>query len=90
LCRAAGLGAVVDAARLPADGTLSEAVAFGEDYGLCFAADPSARGAIESIGARHRVALTAIGNFTANADLLLAGHPRWPEAAFDHFRGVPR
>ncbi len=85
LCRASGVGVLVDPARLPTLAPLHWAVAFGDDYQLCFTAPPSHRAAIESLAATAPVAVTAIGTITATPAILLAGHPAWPAPVFDHF-----
>ncbi|MBM4367063.1 MAG: thiamine-phosphate kinase, partial [Deltaproteobacteria bacterium] len=85
LCRASGVGAIVDPAALPTRAGLGEAVAFGEDYQLCFTAPPACRALIESISSATGVAFTAIGTTTPAPEILLLGHERWPGARFDHF-----
>ncbi|MBM4391683.1 MAG: thiamine-phosphate kinase, partial [Deltaproteobacteria bacterium] len=85
LCRASGVGAVVDPAALPARTSLGEAVALGEDYQLCFTAPPARRVLIESLSSATGVAFTAIGTTTPAPEVLLLGHELWPRAQFDHF-----
>lgn len=87
LCRASACGAAVHPGLLPTDRALHEAVAFGEDYGLLFAAPEHHRGAIQSRAAALGIPVTPIGTLTANLDLLLLGHDTWPAAGFDHFSG---
>lgn len=76
LCRASGLGAVVDAASLPLSAAAHAAVAAdparlatcltgGDDYELVFAAAPEAAGAIERVGRIAGVPVSRIGRFVA-------------------------
>jgi len=95
LCAASGVGARVEAARLPIDLTaqqgpapLSEAVAWGEDYQLLFAADPVDRGAIAAVGLRLGVALHRVGEVTEPPACRLHPGP-WPVASFRHFTETP-
>lgn len=85
LCRASGVGALVDPRCLPAHVALAEAVAFGEDYQLCFTAPPGHRALIESLSSATGVAFTAIGNTTPEPEIRLLGHDEWPSPRFDHF-----
>ena len=95
LCAASGVGARIDAASLPIDPTalqgptpLREAVAWGEDYQLLFAAHPENRGAIEAVGLRLGVALHRVGEVTEAPACRLEPGP-WPAAAFRHFAETP-
>lgn len=90
VCRASRLGALVDPARLPGGRPLAEAVAFGEDYELCFAAAPVAESAICSLASMHGIVVTRVGCFTSAPELRLLGHPAWPPPSFDHFQSEPR
>ncbi len=85
LCRASRVGALVDPAALPTRTSLGEAVAFGEDYQLCFTAPPSRRALIESLSSAAGVAVTAIGTTTPEPEIRLLGHEGWPSPSFDHF-----
>ncbi len=87
LCRASGVGALVDPFVLPTRSGLAQAVAFGEDYQLCFTASPSRRALIESLSSATGVALTAIGTTTPEPEIRLLGHHEWPSPQFDHFTG---
>ena len=89
LCRASGVGARVDPASLPGGRPLVQAVAFGEDYELCFAAPPAASDAICSLAAMYGVSVSCVGTFTPSPELVLIGHPAWPAPAFDHFPPGP-
>ncbi|MSQ00360.1 MAG: thiamine-phosphate kinase [Myxococcales bacterium] len=89
LCRASGAGARIDPDLLPGGRPLAESVAFGEDYELCFTADPASAVAICSGAAQHGVTVTRVGAITHDAGPLLVGHARWPASHFDHFSGVP-
>ena len=76
LCRAAGCGAVVEAATVPVSdaaralvaadpGLLPLLLTGGDDYELLFAAAPSARAAIEAQAAAAGTPVTRIGRFVA-------------------------
>ena len=90
LCRASRVGAEVGPARLPTDRPLAEAVAFGEDYELCFTAAPAAAGAICSLAIMHGVHATQIGSIDTGPGARLAGGLSWPAPQFDHFAPAPR
>ena len=90
VCRASGVGAWVDPARLPGGRPIAQAVAFGEDYELGFAAASGAVDAICSLATMHGSRVTRVGAFTQSADLVLLGHASWPVPRFDHFTEVPR
>ncbi len=95
MCRASGLGAVIDARCLPLSAALREvagdeqaarlALTAGDDYELLFAAPASATEAIRALGTG--VALTAIGCFTAAPGVQLSGLelPGELRHGFDHF-----
>lgn len=85
LCRASGVGARVHAAALPGGRPLAEAVAFGEDYELCFTAAPTARDAIRSCAAMQGIVASRVGALTADPGLVLHGADGWPASTFDHF-----
>ena len=76
LCRAAGCGAVVEAATVPVSdaaralvaadpGLLPVLLGGGDDYELLFAAAPSARGVIAAQAAASGTPVTRIGRFVA-------------------------
>ena len=90
LCRASGVGASVDPALLPGGRPLPDAIAFGEDYELCFAATPGAQSAICSLASMHGIVVTRVGAFTSTPELRLLGHLGWPPPQFDHFVSEPR
>lgn len=90
VCRASRVGASVDPSLLPGGRPLAEAVAFGEDYELCFAATPGAQSAICSLALMHGIEVTRVGAFTSAPELRLLGHPAWPSPQFDHFVSEPR
>lgn len=85
LCRASGVGALVDPALLPTHRPLAEAVAFGEDYQLCFTAPPEAATAICSLATMHGVLVTRVGRLTEGREPRLVGGAPWPAPRFDHF-----
>jgi len=78
LCRAAGCGAVVEAAAVPLSAParallardsslLPELLTGGDDYELLFAAAPDARAAVEAAAVRAGTPVTRIGRFVAGA-----------------------
>ncbi len=90
LCRASGVAAEVDPAALPSDRPLAEAVAFGEDYELLFAAAPEAAGAICSLANMSGIPVTRIGHILEGAGPRLRGGASWPAPRFDHFPEASR
>ncbi len=103
LCRASGVGAVVEARRLPLAPPLrllrrAEALALvlrgGEDYELLFTARPAKARALEAAARRHRFAIHRIGRMVAGrgARVLDAagGELRVEHSGFDHFSGRSR
>lgn len=96
LCRASGVGAVVEAARLPISPALRElgrttrrdplewAVRGGEDYELLVTAAEDRVDALVEAVARVGVTLTAVGQVTDGADLALA----WPDGRRTPLGGV--
>lgn len=89
LATASGCGASIDPHRLPTDGTLAHALAYGEDYGLLFTAPPTHRSRIQSTATSLAQTVTLIGALTESAALTLVGHASWPDALFDHFALTP-
>ena len=98
LCRASGVGAVVDRDALPADSAISElsarlgmdpvatALYGGEDYGLLFSVPRQKAAALTRLAGRF--ALRRIGTVTAGPAVLLSARGRTepiPDAGFDHF-----
>jgi thiamine-monophosphate kinase len=81
LCAASNCGAVVDSNILPASEELRQAtenilphqVTFGEDYQLLFTANPTHRGAIESLGRTRGIRLTRIGEISRKLGLEMPG-----------------
>lgn len=98
LKRSGGLGASIDAARLPVSPLLAAqpapwplqcALAGGDDYELCFAAPPQRHDDVLEAGRRSATAVTRIGRIEAEPGVRLhdaAGVPIEPRyASFDHF-----
>ena len=75
LCRASGVGALVDA--VPTSTTLQRALGFGDDYELLFTTHPRHRAAILSLP----FDLTRIGSTVEGADV----HLPTPVAGWRHF-----
>jgi len=85
LCRASGVGAVVDPAALPGDRPLDQLVAFGEDYELMFTAAPAHESAIESLSKMHGVAVTEVGSIQDAGPIRRSDGGDWPASRFAHF-----
>jgi thiamine-monophosphate kinase len=101
LCSASGLGAVLDAGRLPLSGAAAKAVAAdpgalalvltgGDDYEVLAAVDPEAAGSFEEAAQRSGLRVTAIGTLLAGGAgrvrIERHGQPLALEAAaFRHF-----
>ena len=98
LCRAAGLGAVIEAAQVPLSaaartagpGWLPTCLTGGDDYELLLAVPPAQVGALRAEGARVGVALTRVGRFVAEPGVrVLDGDGetmRLPVGGWSHFR----
>ena len=100
IARASGLGAEIDASKVPASQALGSVVADpvarqqmqlagGDDYELCFAAPPSQSSRIEAIGRELDLLLTPIGRMQdgRGVDVINAPDPSWriQRVGFDHF-----
>lgn len=77
----AGLGAIVDAARVPVssamathDDALTFALSGGDDYELCFTAPPRLHAKLDEIAQRLKVPLNIVGEITVEPTLRLR-HP---------------
>lgn len=102
ICDASGVGAVVEATRVPlsaagraavdaAPSLLVRLLCGGDDYELLFTAPPSAAAAIAGLG--HDVPVTRIGRIVAGSGVQLhdaAGQLMvLPDGGYRHFRGSP-
>jgi len=94
LCAASGVGALVWPEALPASPALPDVdaaerlslmTAFGEEYGLLFAAPGAAEAAIGGLAAAHGVAVSPVGRCIPAEEGVLFGDGAWPEARFRHF-----
>jgi len=96
LCRASGVGARIELARLPVraaaraiPGWREAALAGGDDYELLFAAPPEVRGRIAELSARLGLPLTRIGTVVTGSGVEVrdeAGRPVTPATTgFRHF-----
>lgn len=65
----------------------------GDDYELCFCADPAHRVSIEALAQRMQLPLTRIGRVTSGSGVRVVaadGHPlEFMRRGFDHFEPVP-
>lgn len=94
LCRASGVGAVVDPDALPISAALSSAIpdpidlaaGFGDDYTLLFTASPAHAARVRDLGQRLGVRLSRVGRTTRAPAVILQGRP-WP-AGWQHFEGA--
>ncbi|HCH64300.1 MAG: thiamine-phosphate kinase [Deltaproteobacteria bacterium] len=91
LCKASGVGALVDPSALPTSPILRTAkrplaaqVAFGDDYQLLFTAAPEHRTSIVALANAHQVRATRIGHTTAARTVRLL-NTSWPAPEFSHF-----
>lgn len=95
LCRASGVGARVDPTLLPAseellaadDALLSHQIGFGEDYQLLFTARKTDAERVRQLGAALEVQLTAIGETSADPEVVIPGSER--AEVWSHFGGSP-
>src|SRR5262249_28130213 len=98
LCRASGVGAVVDASQLPLDSALAAvgklvpfdaraaALYGGEDFGLLFTTPKRKLAAVDRLASRF--ALRKIGEVTPGPEVMLVSEGRralLPDRGFDHF-----
>lgn len=100
VCRASGVAAVVEAARVPVAaacrralgaGAVAFAATAGEDYELLLTAPPGMRARLERVGSRVGCGLARIGRIEAGRPAVrlldAGGRPLSPRrAGFDHFR----
>jgi thiamine-monophosphate kinase len=102
LCRASGVGAVVDASQLPLDSGLAaaaDAVPFdaraaalygGEDFGLLFTTPKRKLADVDRLASRF--ALRRIGEIDGSGEVTLVSEGRralLPDRGFDHFEKAP-
>ncbi len=94
-----GVGAEIELAALPVSAMVrahleqaavrQAVLAGGDDYELCFTADPGERRAIQALGRRLGLGLTRVGRITAEAGMVVRdaeGRPvHWEGKGFDHF-----
>jgi thiamine-monophosphate kinase len=95
---ASGVGASIEAARLPLSPALARvggpaawrlALGGGDDYELCFSAPPSAAGALRELARRLDLPLTRVGTVEAEPGLRCLdpqGQPLEPPPGYQHFR----
>lgn len=100
ICERSRVGAEIGLARIPCpaeltplrhdDAVIRAIVAGGDDYELCFTADPVSRDAIDGLARSLDLALTRIGRITPGSAVTVldaAGQPMKLKAAgFEHFR----
>ena len=98
LCEASGVGAAVDADRLPLSADVRRlapgdrlrlALSGGEDYELLFTVSPRRRRELENAAREARVAVTAIGRLTRRRGITVSGvasASALRHAGHDHFR----
>lgn len=91
ICRASGLAAEIEAARVPLspaaraamaadDSLLATVLTGGDDYELLFTAPPSASAAIQAVGREAGVDVTAIGSMVAGEGVSVQGRDGRPLA----------
>ncbi len=101
MCRASGVGARVDAARLPLSGAMRRAlgadptrigaaIASGDDYEILATVDPAACAAFEAAAVTAEIAVTRIGEITPGPDVRVLGSDGMPisfaRQGWDHFQ----
>ena len=90
ICRASGVGAMVEAAALPTSVSREYALHGGEQYELLFAASPAHAGRIELLATELRIELSRIGRFEGPPGeiYLVAENRRTPlePRGWDHFK----
>ena len=92
LCEASDVGAILDAATIPAPAGLELALHGGEQYELLFTADPERRSEVAALGAETGVPITRIGRL----DYTVVGvwletegtRARLEPSGYDHFRST--
>ena len=98
LCRASGVGARVELARLPLSRRVARdlgaggALAGGEDYELLLAVPPARARAFERACGRGGHSVTRVGELTRGRERVIldaAGHPLPPPPGHDHLAGGP-
>ncbi|WP_317930354.1 thiamine-phosphate kinase [Halioxenophilus sp. WMMB6] len=98
ICKASGVGAVVEAERLPIseplrklaepDAALAWALTGGDDYQICFTVAPQQLQALEELRERHRLDITAIGEIVRGNECVCLSNGRIVECdnlGYKHF-----
>ncbi len=100
ILKCSGVGARIDAKRLPLSDALASycseadaqqlALSAGDDYELCFTLPPENQSMLEQISKTCGIALTTIGEITAEDGLMIENNlnPLHAQSGFDHFRDV--
>lgn len=86
ICRASGVGAVIEAERLPlsdplrklapADTALAWALSGGDDYQICFTVAPGLIKRLEELQEKHRIECTAIGEIVQGSECVCLSEGR--------------
>lgn len=98
ICQASGVGAVIEAERLPLsepvrkltdpDVALAWALSGGDDYQLCFTVAPQKVARLEELQEQHKLDITAIGEIVSGTDCVCLSDGRIVECeakGFKHF-----
>lgn len=96
VCNASGVGAVIEAERLPLsepvrkltdpDVALSWALAGGDDYQLCFTVSPQNIPKLEALQEQHKLDITPIGEIVQGSDCVCLSEGRIVECDFDGYK----
>ena len=64
ICEASNVGAQLNADLIPVEGEIEDALTWGDDYELCFTVPSEMESKIESLGKKHGLEITQIGEIT--------------------------
>lgn len=95
LCRASGLGAVIESHRIPCHSAIAKLpehrdymLAAGDDYQLLVALAPEVLSETIEQARVHEVLFTPIGQMTTDSEVTLT-KGSWPQSHFQHFTALP-
>jgi thiamine-monophosphate kinase len=69
ICEASNVGAQLNADLIPVEGEIEDALTWGDDYELCFTVPSEMESKIESLGKKHGLEITQIGEITKTSEV---------------------
>ena len=96
ICKASGVGAVIEAERLPLsepvrkladpDVALAWALTGGDDYQLCFTVAPEKIARLEELTEKHKLDITALGEIVRGSECVCLSEGRIVECEFSGYK----